>query len=233
MERIVCMIQARLGSKRIKNKSIRYLGDKPLVFYAIDKALEVFEPEDIYINSPDDVFRNIATEKGIQFYKRPFHLGADEATTNEFLYEFMQNIECTSVMIINTTAPFVEMSTIRNIYRRMKDYDVVHTIQELYAESMIDYEPINYGRFSKVRSQDLPPIQVYTWGVMCFNKHKFMYNYEKYGCGIFGSISDKILYYPVKGFSTVDIDYEEDFELAEAIVGISNHTQNPKYYGAD
>ena len=39
MSRLVAMIPARLGSKRVAKKNLRMLGDKPLVAHIIETAL--------------------------------------------------------------------------------------------------------------------------------------------------------------------------------------------------
>ena len=61
--KIIAMIPARLGSKRIKYKNIRYLKDKPLVEYIIDAAKKVKLFDEIYINSESEIFEAIANKK--------------------------------------------------------------------------------------------------------------------------------------------------------------------------
>ena len=50
MTKIVAMIPARLGSKRIKSKNLRLLAGKPLVCHVVDKCKEADIFDDIYIN---------------------------------------------------------------------------------------------------------------------------------------------------------------------------------------
>ena len=49
--KIVCMIPARLGSQRVKNKNLKLLGDKPLIKHIIHSAKQVKYFDNIYINS--------------------------------------------------------------------------------------------------------------------------------------------------------------------------------------
>ena len=42
--KLIAMIPARLGSKRIPRKNIRYLYDKPLIQYAVEEAVSPFNP---------------------------------------------------------------------------------------------------------------------------------------------------------------------------------------------
>ena len=67
--KIVCMIPARLGSKRVPRKAIRMLGNKPLIQYAIDLATQVFDLDNVYVNASEDIFEYIASQSGVQFYR--------------------------------------------------------------------------------------------------------------------------------------------------------------------
>ena len=61
------MIPVRMGSKRIKNKNLRLLGNKPLVAYVIESAKKSGVFDEIYLNSESDIFREIANEYGINY----------------------------------------------------------------------------------------------------------------------------------------------------------------------
>ena len=67
--KIVAMIPARLGSKRIPKKNIRLLNNKPLVQYVIDAAKESECFDEIYLNSESDLLEEIAENTSIKFYK--------------------------------------------------------------------------------------------------------------------------------------------------------------------
>ena len=75
--KVIAMIPARLGSKRVKNKNLRLLGGKPLIAHVIETVKETNIFDEIYINSESDVFKQIADSYGINFYKRPSELSTD------------------------------------------------------------------------------------------------------------------------------------------------------------
>ena len=91
--KVIAMIPARLGSKRVKNKNLRLLGGKPLIAHVIETVKETNIFDEIYINSESDVFKQIADSYGINFYKRPSELSTDEATNDDFTLDFMENIK--------------------------------------------------------------------------------------------------------------------------------------------
>ena len=49
--KILAMIPARLGSKRIPKKNLRYFGDKPLLAHAITLAKNSNLFDEVYVNS--------------------------------------------------------------------------------------------------------------------------------------------------------------------------------------
>ena len=66
MKKIIAMIPVRLGSKRVPNKNLRLLGNKPLVAHIIEAAKEANVFDEIVINSESDIFKEIADEYGVK-----------------------------------------------------------------------------------------------------------------------------------------------------------------------
>ena len=66
----VCMIPARLGSSRVKKKNLRLINGKPLISYIIDTVKQCDCFDEIYLNSEALIFKEIADQHSISFYKR-------------------------------------------------------------------------------------------------------------------------------------------------------------------
>ena len=66
--KIVAMIPARLSSKRIKNKNLRLINNKPLVQYIIDTVKRAKKIDSIYLNSENEIFEIIAKKNNINLY---------------------------------------------------------------------------------------------------------------------------------------------------------------------
>ena len=67
----VCLIPARGGSKRIKNKNIKYFYGKPLIAYAIEKALNSKLFDKVYVSTDSKKIALIAKryDAEIPFYR--------------------------------------------------------------------------------------------------------------------------------------------------------------------
>ena len=230
------MIPARLGSTRVKDKCIRYLGNKPLVQHVIDTCKEVFPEEKIYLNSSFDVFEQIAKESNINFYRRPEYLSSNEATNDEFLYDFLKHVSCEYVVQVNPTSPFITSDDLISFIQYMLDeeLDFATTVKEERIEAIFDGKELNFKRDQQMpRSQDLKPVFLFTSGIFGFRSKAFINNYEKYGYAMYGDRNIKVGYFLLHGFSTLDIDYEDDFRLAEAILELKKQKPQPKYFDSE
>ena len=226
------MIPARLGSKRVKDKNLRMLGNKPLVQYVIETGKQIFSSDDIYLNSSFDIFKTIAQMNSIQFYKRPDELSTDTATNDEFMYDFLKHINCDYVIQVNPTSPFLSKEDLSEFKRILesKSLDYLIGVKREQIEAVYKNNPINFDRNSKMkRSQDLEPIYLFT-SPFGFKRETFIRNYERYGHAMFGTDNDAIEYFPLTGYSTIDIDWETDFQLAEAILETFRRKKSPRYF---
>ena len=228
MKKIIAMIPVRLGSKRIANKNLRMLGNKPLVAYAIEaaKAADVFD--EIYINSEADVFKEVAHEYGVGFYKRPSQLSTDSATNDDFSLDFMENTDGDLLIQILATSPFITPIQIRSFVSRATQHDTLISTKKVKIESIFRDKPINFKQKEQTPpSQHLEPIYAYACSLMSWEYDNFKQNMKKYGAAYHGGTGN-IGFFELTGNATVDIDEEQDFKVAEAI--LKSEDADPEYY---
>lgn len=217
--KIVAMIPARMGSKRVPRKNLRNLLGKPLIEWAVDATINSGEFDEIYINSESDEFQKIAIEKGIKFYKRPEELASDSATNDHFTEDFINNIECDIIVQILPTSPFITPQEIKDFVDVIKTNDIATliSIKNIQIESVYKNSPINYDPLKITPpSQDLEPVKAYACSLMAWRSKEYRENMLTHGSGYHGGDKSKE-YFELKGFSTIDIDNEEDFEIASVI----------------
>tara|TARA_Y100001970_G_scaffold2704_1_gene3167 strand:+ start:19148 stop:20296 length:1149 start_codon:yes stop_codon:yes gene_type:complete len=231
--KIIGMIPARLGSTRVKNKNLRMINDKPLIQYIIDSALQSEYLNQIYINSEADIFNEIAKTNNINFYKRDQKLSTDSATNDDFAIDFINNIDCDILVQLLPTSPFLSYREIDNFIKNMIEmkYDTQISVSNIKIESIYNNSPINFDQKKKTPpSQLLEPIKAYACGIMGWKVENFKNNINKYGAAYHGG-DGNIGFFDLKGFSTIDIDNEEDFLLAEAIAkSFDSSNEEPTYY---
>ncbi len=234
MSKTIAMIPARMGSKRVPKKNIRLLNGVPLISYIIRAAKESRCFDEIYVNSESDVLGQIAETEGVKFYKRPSSLSTDTATNDEFVEDFLNQNDCDKVIQLLPTSPFISSEDIKKFVSHMEDQnlDTLVSVFRQQIECVYEGAPINFDQKKPTPpSQDLEPIKPYACGIMGWKKDNFLSNMEKYGCAYHGG-EGSLSFYELGGFATVDVDNEEDFQLAEVVARHLSKTKKyePKYY---
>jgi len=224
--KIVCMIPARMGSKRVPRKNLRLLGGVPLIYHVIRAAKEADCFSEIYVNTESDVLGQRAINEGVRYYHRPYRLASDTATNDDFVEDFLNNIGCDVVVQLLPTSPFITAKEIREFVSEMKD-ESLHTlvsVRDNQIECIYNNKPINFDlKLPTPPSQELEPIKSYACVLMGWRKNLYLHNMSRYGCAYHGG-DGKTRYFTLKGFSEIDIDSEEDFTMAEAIWSYLNES---------
>lgn len=230
--KIVAMIPCRLGSQRIPKKNLRLLGDKVISQWVAKACLEADIFDEIYINSESEVFKRIADDIGVKYYKRSEELASNNATNDDFGLDFIENIECDLLVQVNPTSPFTRAIDIKNIVKMCLEegYETVHTVKDEQIEGLFNGVPLNFDPIKQMPpSQELIPIKIFTSSIMAWNTRIFKENMKEYGCAVYGGKS-KIGYYTIEGAGMIDIDNEKDFYLAEAILKMEEERRGKRYY---
>lgn len=234
MAKIIAMVPARLGSKRVPRKNLRLLNGRPLIAYAIEAAKKSGAFSDIYLNSEAKIFSGIARELGVKFYKRPESLSSDKTINDEFVLDFIKNIPADILIQIVPTSPLITSAEISGFVAEMRrgGYDTLVSVRNHQIASVFKGRPVNFSLTEPHKSsQEMQPVQSYAAVLMGWTYKSFLENIEKYGCGYHGC-KGKTGYYLLKGLSTIDIDNEEDFVLAEVALRYRDRKQQgeKKYY---
>jgi CMP-N,N'-diacetyllegionaminic acid synthase len=125
--KILYLIPARAGSKGLPGKNIKKLGNKPLIKYSIDFALEnIKKGDELCISTNDDNVLKIASDLGIDVpFKRPEELASDTASSHDVIihaikYYEEKNKHFDLVLLLQPTSPFRNQSDFENL---IKCYD--------------------------------------------------------------------------------------------------------------
>jgi len=218
--RIIAMIPSRMGSKRVKKKNIRLIDGKPLIQYIIDKVSKSNKFDEIYINSEDKIFNKIAKKNNIFFFQRNKRLSSDKCQNDEFAFDFIKKIKGDILIQILPTSPLISTKEINSFVDEMinKKYETLISIEEKRIATVYENKPINFNKFKRVPpSQKVKPVKTYATVLMGWTYESFKNNMLKYNAAYHGG-NGKIGYFAINTLSAIDIDNEEDFQLAEKII---------------
>tara|TARA_B100001750_G_scaffold247135_1_gene271855 strand:+ start:1051 stop:2187 length:1137 start_codon:yes stop_codon:yes gene_type:complete len=234
--KIVGMIPARLGSSRVKKKNLRLLDGVPLVEHVVIAAKNSEYLDEVFINSEADIFREIAERNEIEFYKRPEELSSDKATNDDFAMDFINKLSCDILIQILPTSPFLSSSEIDGFIKSMLEskFETMISVSNVQIECLYEKKPINFGQREQTPpSQLLEPIKSYACSLMGWDTNRFKENIKKFNAAYHGG-DGSIGFYELKGYSTIDIDNEEDFILAENVASaLKSPTKEAEYFSSE
>lgn len=93
--RVVAIVPARGGSKRLPRKNICEIEGKPLIAWVIDALAgsEFLEREDVYVSTDDDEIAEVASRYGASVIQRPDTLAGDTVWTEPVIQHGVLRVE--------------------------------------------------------------------------------------------------------------------------------------------
>ena len=232
--KIVAMIPARMGSQRVPKKNVRLINGRPLIDYVLEAVSNVSKFDEVFINSEDAIFKDLSDSYNFNFYQRSEEFSSNDSTNDQFASDFLRNVKCDYLIQILPTSPFISSEEIENFVSQIIDnkLDTLISIEDKQIACVYDNKPLNFNKIlPNPPSQTMTPIKVYATALMGWKSETFINNIDKLGSAYHGG-NGKTDYFTLSGLSTIDIDNEEDFKLAEAImVSKANlEKKEPQYY---
>jgi len=203
----------RLNSQRVPYKSIKELNGIPLCNYALRAMNDVPEIDDIIVYASDkNICKYIDDSIRYTFKKRPSFLDSNFATFNDIMDYAINLIDSEYVLYFCVTSPFMKPETISEMINKVinEDYDSAFTVKEIKNFCWFKGAPLNYNPNSIPFTQDLEPILVETSSLYIFEKD--LYRKTKRRIGFKPYIRRVGI---IEGH---DIDYPEDFKIAEYFI---------------
>jgi N-acylneuraminate cytidylyltransferase len=222
---LLAIIPARGGSQRIKNKNITDFCGKPLITYSLDAARHAGIFDEIHVSTDSQIIADVVAEAGfpVLFFRDP--ILADSQTglipVLDWVVSEYQKRGRTydDICLLYPTAPLIESDDLIAAYdcfrERKRDFPLlsVSTFPVPVEWAMeIDSTECAIPRYPEklsVRSQDLKKCFYDTGSFMFLTASQLLH---------WGEIREmKYIAYPLPKCRSVDIDDQEDFELAEIL----------------
>jgi len=219
-KKIIAMIPARIGSKRLKKKNLILINNKPLINYVIDEAKKSNIFYKIVLNADHKIFKKIADKNKIQFYLRPKKLGSSKTRSDDVVYDFINKFNSDICVWVNPIAPLQTSSEIRKVIKFFitKKLNSLITVLNKKVHTIFDKKPINFtlkGKFEL--TQNLKPISEMVYSIMMWNSNSFNKSMKLYGHAL---MHKKIGFYPVSKSSSIIVKTIEDVKLINQIINL-------------
>ncbi len=113
----ICLIPAREGSKRIKNKNIKKFFGKEVIFYSIDKAFKSKLFDKVIVSTNSKKIANIAKSYGAEIHMRKKNLSNDHASdfdvVKNFVNYYKKKIKIDYLCYMYPLNPLLKISTLK------------------------------------------------------------------------------------------------------------------------
>ncbi|MBI5140221.1 MAG: acylneuraminate cytidylyltransferase family protein [Candidatus Vogelbacteria bacterium] len=230
--RILGIIPARGGSKRLPRKNILPLNGKPLIVYAIESAIKALLLDRVIVSTDDPEIANVSKQHGADVpFLRPKELAEDTTGDSPVFKHAVKFLEDQGerfdyILNLRPTSPFRESADIDNIIGVAKDgkFNLVRsvTLAEGVAHPYWMYkiggkdtlEPIypTHSVAQYYQGQLLPKTFFQLNGVVdILSRDQVMSAPSMY-------MSDRMGYIEIPRHRAVDIDDKTDFEIAEVLM---------------
>jgi CMP-N-acetylneuraminic acid synthetase len=205
-----------MGSQRLRQKNLQTVGGMPLITRAIRKCKVAGVFDEIWVNSEHPKFGEIAEKESVRFHRRPKELASNTATSEDFVYEFLQNHLCDIIVQVHSIAPLLTTDQVAGFVRFMvgSDSDVLLSVVDEQIECAYMDEPINFEFASKTNSQELKPVQRITWSITGWRRETYVTAYEAGKCATYAG---QVGFYAIDRLGGHIIKTEEDLRIANAL----------------
>ncbi len=207
----VVMIPIKLNNERVPGKNVKCFSDgTPLMVLIQQACLDAKLVDEVYVYcSKEEVCEYLLP--GVKFLKRPEYLDGNGANCNDILREFMKEVEADIYVASHATGPFTKSQSIDECIQKVAsgDYDSAFLAKRIQEFLWSEGKALNFDVQHFPRTQDLVPIYSEAPGAYVFTRETFLTYGRRVGA--------KPYICEVSEIEARDIDYPEDFEIANAI----------------
>ncbi len=220
MSKILVVIPARGGSKRIPRKNVRIMNGKPLILYSLDNAAFLSQKlgADVVVSTDDEELMGIVRNHGVEVIERDGILATDRVTLDPVIYDAVIKKEKAAqksydiVITMQATSPTLKSDTLLKAVEEFEKggYDTMISCVNKPHLSWTKQEGKIIKNYEKrLNSQELPCNYLET-GAFLITKRECVRENTRIG--------DNITVYETDATEAVDIDTEEDWIAAESIL---------------
>ena len=125
----ICLIPARKGSKRIKNKNIKNFNGKPIIYYSIKAALNSKLFDKIVVSTDSEKIKKIAIKFGAEVpFIRPKNISDDFAIDFDVINHYLQfckkqKISINNLCYLYPVNPLIKISTLKRCIKLLDSFN--------------------------------------------------------------------------------------------------------------
>lgn len=226
--RILGLILARGGSKRLPGKNVKPLAGKPLIAWSIEAARACAAVEDVVVSTDDEAIAQASRDAGARVpFLRPPALAADTSTSADaalHALDFLREREGRSydaVLLLEPTSPLRASTDLpgvaERLARRWDDTDAVVTVGRVQLEQPAVMKRMDDdGRLApwvapETLGAGTPPVAWFPYGVAYAVKTEALQRLRTF-------YPPRVLGYTIERWQSYEVDDLFDFLCVEAVM---------------
>ena len=225
MESIDIFLPVRKGSERILNKNTRKFADLNggILELKLSQLLNTQKVNNIILSTNDEASVQIAKRldpngSKVKVIERPEDLCRSDTPLIKLIQYVPSVVQSNHIMWAHVTTPFVNSvdydKAVETYFAKLKEgYDslISVTVLKNFLFSSETKRPLNWDmdQSNWPRTQDLAPIYEVSHGIFLTSRNCYL----QYG----NRIGRVPAFYEISKLKSMDIDWEEDFIIAEAV----------------
>jgi len=221
-KKFLAIIPARAGSKRLTDKNILPIKEKPLISWSIEASINSSYINTTVVTSDSSEILKIAKKYEVKSIQRPEELSRDESSTIDVVLHVLEEIkdDFDYIILLQPTSPLRTYKHINEAVELFieKEADAVISVSEmehsplwsntlddtLNMEGFLDTDILNK------RSQNLPSYYRLNGAIYICNIKKLLKEKTFF-------LKRNIYAYKMERKDSIDIDEEIDFRIAELL----------------
>lgn len=217
---LTAIVPIKEHSERVPGKNFKELNGKPLFYWTLNALLQAKHISRVVVDADSDKVQREVSRlfPGIRVIRRPDSLLGDDVVANDLIEWELTQLDDINFLQTHVTNPLLTSKTIDEAveaYFEADNFDSLVGVTEYKARwyhrngKAIMHSPHKLGK-----SQDLEPLYQDNSNLYIFNRQTFALNRSRIGAWPQMFVMSKL--------EAVDIDYAEDFALAEALMRMSH-----------
>lgn len=206
----VAFVPIRLNSQRVAGKNLRPLSGTPLMCHILKTLTAVESIDEVYVFCSDESIREVLPE-GVRFLRRDASLDSDTTLGREIYDSFTATVEADLYILAHATSPFIRTATLTDALEKVRSgrYDSAFSAERVQTFAWFEGRPLNYSLDCIPRTQTIEPVYIETSAFFIFSRELWCDRGRRIGDRPYMAVVDRI--------EGLDIDYPEDFAMAEII----------------
>lgn len=166
----------------------------------------------VFTSDTEKLRRHLNSERAV-LSKRPVELDSDNVRGEDIYSAFVAQHKADAYLLYHVTSPFVATYYFEQAIQALEDgHDSAYSVLEHKTFACYKDTALNWSAPKLPRTQDLEPVYTMTSGFFAFTRETFV----RWGSRI--GKNPKMIVVDQK--AAIDIDYQEDFLLATALLNV-------------